>query len=344
MSSSLFGPLVLDITGLSLTEDDKQLLQNPFVGGVILFSRNYQSPGQVTQLINDMRSIRPELLIAVDQEGGRVQRFKSSLTRLPAMASIGQLYDQNPQQALVYATELGWLMASEMLVLGVDISFAPVLDLAYGVSSVIGDRSLHASPEVVIVLAKAYIRGMNQAGMAATGKHFPGHGAVSADSHHALPVDSRELDDIRQNDLKPFNALVDTLAGIMPAHIVYDRVDSSPAGFSTFWLQSLLRNEMGFKGLIFSDDLSMKGAAIAGNYVDRAFQALHAGCDMILVCNDREGVETLLVDQTLTQWQVNQQRVRALKGKPLVNDFSALQAMKRYSLARELIEYYNPDR
>lgn len=344
MSSSLFGPLVLDIAGLSLTEDDKQLLQNPFVGGVILFSRNYQSPGQVTQLINDMRSIRPELLIAVDQEGGRVQRFKSSLTRLPAMASIGQLYDQNPQQALVYATELGWLMASEMLVLGVDISFAPVLDLAYGVSSVIGDRSLHASPEVVIVLAKAYIRGMNQAGMAATGKHFPGHGAVSADSHHALPVDSRELDDIRQNDLKPFNALVDTLAGIMPAHIVYDRVDSSPAGFSTFWLQSLLRNEMGFKGLIFSDDLSMKGAAIAGNYVDRAFQALHAGCDMILVCNDREGVETLLVDQTLTQWQVNQQRVRALKGKPLVNDFSALQAMKRYSLARELIEYYNPDR
>lgn len=344
MSSSLFGPLVLDIAGLSLTEDDKQLLQNPFVGGVILFSRNYQSPGQVTQLINDMRSIRPELLIAVDQEGGRVQRFKSSLTRLPAMASIGQLYDQNPQQALVYATELGWLMASEMLVLGVDISFAPVLDLAYGVSSVIGDRSLHASPEVVIVLAKAYIRGMNQAGMAATGKHFPGHGAVSADSHHALPVDSRELDDIRQNDLKPFNALVDILAGIMPAHIVYDRVDSNPAGFSTFWLQSLLRNEMGFKGLIFSDDLSMKGAAIAGNYVDRAFQALHAGCDMILVCNDREGVETLLVDQTLTQWQVNQQRVRALKGKPLVNDFSALQAMKRYSLARELIEYYNPDR
>ncbi len=344
MSSSLFGPLVLDIAGLSLTEDDKQLLQNPFVGGVILFSRNYQSPGQVTQLINDMRSIRPELLIAVDQEGGRVQRFKSSLTRLPAMASIGQLYDQNPQQALVYATELGWLMASEMLVLGVDISFAPVLDLAHGVSSVIGDRSLHASPEVVIVLAKAYIRGMNQAGMAATGKHFPGHGAVSADSHHALPVDSRELDDIRQNDLKPFNALVDTLAGIMPAHIVYDRVDSNPAGFSTFWLQSLLREKMGFKGLIFSDDLSMKGAAIAGNYVDRAFQALHAGCDMILVCNDREGVETLLVDQTLTQWQVNQQRVRALKGKPLVNDFSALQAMKRYSLARELIEYYNPDR
>ena len=341
MSSSLFGPLVLDIAGLSLTEDDKQLLQNPFVGGVILFSRNYQSPGQVTQLINDMRSIRPELLIAVDQEGGRVQRFKSSLTRLPPLASLGQLYDQNTQEALMYATELGWLMASEMLVLGVDISFAPVLDLAYGVSSVIGDRSLHASPDVVIVLAKAYIRGMNQSGMAATGKHFPGHGAVSADSHHTLPVDTRELDDIRQNDLKPFNALVDTLAGIMPAHIVYDRVDSNPAGFSTFWLQSLLRNEMGFKGLIFSDDLSMKGAAIAGNYVDRAFQALHAGCDMILVCNDREGVETLLADQSLTQWQVNQQRVRALKGKPQVSDVAALQAMERYTTARDLVAHYS---
>lgn len=341
MTTSLWGPLIMDVAGLYLTPEDQRVLEHPFIGGVILFSRNYQSPEQVARLIQEIRSIRADLLIAVDQEGGRVQRFRTPLTRLPPMATLGRLYDRDPQEALYFATELAWLMAAEMLALGVDISFAPVLDLAYGVSSVIGDRALHEKPYNVAKLASAYIEGMNQAGMAATGKHFPGHGAVVADSHLELPVDSRALDEIRQKDLQPFALLADKLAAIMPAHIVYERVDAQPAGFSAVWLQSVLRQELGFKGLIFSDDLSMKGAAIAGDYSARAFQALHAGCDMILLCNDRDGVNALLRDQTLIQWPVDQAKVASLKANAGVSELSTLQAMPRYVQTQKLIIQYS---
>lgn len=340
MALSPWGPLIMDVAGLSLTGEDRLVLEHPFIGGVILFSRNYQSPEQVTELIREIRAIRADLLIAVDQEGGRVQRFKSALTRLPPMATLGRLYDHNPQVALSYATELAWLMASEMLALGVDISFAPVLDLAYGVSSVIGDRAFHDSPSTVAKLAGAYIKGMKQAGMAATGKHFPGHGAVAADSHLELPVDSRELDDIRKKDLQPFVLLADQLAAIMPAHIVYERVDANPAGFSDVWLQSVLRQELGFKGLIFSDDLSMKGATIAGDYSARAGQALRAGCDMILLCNDRDGVKALLGDSALVEWRVEPARVMSLKAKPEVDDLRVLQSLPRYQQTQQLINQY----
>lgn len=330
----------MDVAGLSLTDEDRLVLEHPFIGGVILFSRNYQSPEQVTQLIREIRAIRADLLIAVDQEGGRVQRFKSALTRLPPMATLGRLYDHNPQAALSYATDLAWLMASEMLSLGVDISFAPVLDLAYGVSTVIGDRAFHDNPTTVVELAGAYIKGMKLAGMAATGKHFPGHGAVAADSHIELPVDTRELDDIRKKDLQPFVLLADQLAAIMPAHIVYERVDANPAGFSEVWLQSVLRQELGFKGLIFSDDLSMKGATIAGDYSARAGQALRAGCDMILLCNDRDGVKALLGDSALVDRRVEPARVMSLKAKPKVDDLRVLQSLPRYQQTQQLISKY----
>ena len=339
--SLLLGPLMMDVEGLSLTAEDQALLAHPFVGGLILFSRNYSSVIQVSELISSIREVRPDIIIAVDQEGGRVQRFKSSLTRLPPLADIGKLYDKSPELAETYATELGWMMASEMLSLGVDISFAPVLDLAYGVSSIIGDRALHSRPELVTKLADAYIEGMNQAGMVATGKHFPGHGAVQADSHLELPIDSRTFEEIKQQDIVPFEKLSARLAGIMPAHIIYDKVDKLPAGFSPYWLQTVLRSGLQFSGVIFSDDLSMEGAAVAGTYLERAEKALNAGCDMILLCNCREGVKAVLEDKTLVQHQANQQRLCALQGKPKMKSLEQLQSLSRYKAAQEMIEDYS---
>lgn len=282
------GALMLDIEGLALTDDDKVLLQEPDVGGLIIFARNIESYEQLSELVASIRQIRPDLLIAIDQEGGRVQRLKDGVSVLPPMAVLGQLADSSVEQAIDSARELGWLMAAELLQLQIDISFAPVLDLDFGRSGVIGDRAFASSAERVTALAGAFMKGMAEAGMAATGKHFPGHGWVEADSHLAVPVDERSVEQIEADDLKPFAALVDQgLQGIMPAHVIYPKVCEQPAGFSEHWLQSVLRQQLGFDGVIFSDDLTMEGASVAGGYPQRAAAAIEAGCDMLLVCNDR---------------------------------------------------------
>ena len=285
------GSLMLDVAGTWLDPSDRHLLRQPEVGGLILFARNTESPAQVRELVRSIRALRPDMLIAIDQEGGRVQRLRRDVLRLPPLGDIGALADGLAEQV---AHQAAWLMATEMLACGIDISFAPVLDLDFGASSVIGDRSFHASAEVVVALVGAFIDGMRDAGMAATGKHFPGHGFVQGDSHLELPVDHRSLDDIRAQDMVPFVKLSDRLAGMMLAHIVYDQVDSQPAGFSSIWLRQVLRDELGYRGLIFSDDLSMVGAAGAGSYAERAAAALNAGCDMVLVCNDRAGAIEVL--------------------------------------------------
>ena len=284
------GPLMADIKGHELTPVDRELLTHPAVGGVILFTRNYASVEQVTALIDDIHQVRePQLLVAVDQEGGRVQRFKDEFTHLPPLACLGRIYDTDSTRAKYLARTTGWLMAVELRAVGIDLSFAPVLDLDFGVSTIIGNRALHQRPEVVAELAYAYQAGMHDAGMAATGKHFPGHGAVVADSHVALPVDARRYEDIEQWDMVPFRRMIHSgLAAIMMAHVVYSQVDSKPAGFSPRWVRDILREQLHFNGLIFSDDLSMEGAACAGDHVARAQSSLDAGCDMVLVCNNRD--------------------------------------------------------
>lgn len=292
--------LMLDVAGTMLEGEDRELLAHPATGGLIFFARNYEAPQQLAELVRTVREINPDVLIAVDQEGGRVQRFRDGFTRLPPMSALARRWRNDPGEAESAARQLGQLMAAELVALGLDISFAPVLDLDYGVSDVIGDRSFGAGADQVIHLAGAWIDGMKAAGMCATGKHFPGHGAVTADSHTELPLDQRSLEEIRAADLKPFQALADRLDGIMPAHVVYDRVAAEPAGFSSFWLREVLRRELGFRGVIFSDDLAMAGAAAAGGYPERAEAALEAGCDMVLVCNDRGGAVQVL--EHLERW------------------------------------------
>lgn len=289
MKSDIPAVLMLDVDGTELTKADIELLKHPVCGGLILFSRNYENPNQLAALVKAIRKARPDILIAVDQEGGRVQRFKEGFTRLPPMEALAERYQQDAQQAQTEAFQLGVLMAAELIEYGVDISFAPVLDLNFGHSQVIGDRSFGGTAEQVVDLAGSFIDGMSKAGMAATGKHFPGHGHVAADSHLELPIDNRAFSDIEAQDLIPFAKLAPKLKGIMPAHVVYSQVDKDPAGFSEYWLQRILRQQLGFTGVIFSDDLGMAGAAGVGDYGARAKAALNAGCDMVLVCNDREG-------------------------------------------------------
>lgn len=307
---------MLDLAGLELQPDELDLLANPLVGGVILFSRNYENPVQVQRLIAEMRAIQPDLIIAVDQEGGRVQRFREGMTRLPPLRKLGELYQSAPDQALATARDWGWLMAAEMTSLGIDISFAPVLDVDYGRSAVIGDRAFASDAGVISALANAYIRGMGQAGMAATGKHFPGHGWVEADSHVDIPVDHRSLEAIAAVDLIPFRQLAKELAGIMPAHVIYDAVDPDPAGFSRYWIQQQLRQNLGFDGVIFSDDLTMEGARVAGGFAQRAEAAFTAGCDMVLVCNHREGAVEVLQWLETAQVPVAVERFAALRAQP----------------------------
>ncbi|TVP90102.1 MAG: beta-N-acetylhexosaminidase [Pseudomonadaceae bacterium] len=282
---------MMDVEGLWLTAEDRQLLRQPEVGGLILFARNCSHPDQVRELVRSIRQLRPDMLLAIDQEGGRVQRLRRGVLRLPALGRIASAGDQADKLAEAAA----WLMATEILACGIDISFAPVLDLECGRSRVVGDRSLGADPATVTRLASAYIRGLRAAGMAATGKHFPGHGWAEADSHFAVPEDERALDVIKSCDMQPFAALAGQLAGIMPAHVIYSAVDPQPAGFSRFWLQQILRAELGFNGVIFSDDLSMAGAHVAGDITQRIDAAASAGCDMLLVCNDRSAAEQALV-------------------------------------------------
>jgi beta-N-acetylhexosaminidase len=285
---------MVDVGGLTLTLEDHEVLAHPRVGSVILFSRNVDTPAQIRALTDAMRAVKPELLIAVDQEGGRVQRFRESFTRLPAMRRFGEQYDLNPQAASIAAFDCGALMAREVRAVGVDFSFAPVLDLDAGISGVIGDRAFHSEPEAAIALLRAFMRGMKSSGMMTIGKHFPGHGSVAADSHLALPIDNRSWAEIEAYDLKPFATLAAELDGIMPAHVVYPQVDALPAGFSPFWLKTVLRKQLGFRGLVFSDDLCMEGAVGVGSIHERVDVALDAGCDVALICNHRDEVLRVL--------------------------------------------------
>lgn len=312
------GPVMLDIEGTSLTHSERERLLHPLAGGVILFSRNYESPRQIGRLTSAIHALRePRLLVAVDQEGGRVQRFRDGFTRLPPVGELGIAYDQNPVRAVELAEKTGWLMAAELGALGIDISFAPVLDLDRGQCPVIGDRAFHRNPDVVAELAHAYQRGMVRAGMQAVGKHFPGHGAVSADSHLELPTDERQYADIRMEDMIPFERLIhQDLAGIMVAHVCYPDVDRNPAGFSPFWLRDVLRNELGFQGVIFSDDLSMIAAEAAGDYPARARAALAAGSDMILVCNNADAADEVLESLGEFQDPAAHIRLARMHGKP----------------------------
>jgi beta-N-acetylhexosaminidase len=290
------GPVLVDVGGLELTADDTERLQHPQVGAVILFARNFAAPLQLIQLAHSIRELRaPQLLIAVDHEGGRVQRFRHGFTAIPPMRELGVLWDRDPAQAIAAARGCGFVIASELQAHGVDFSFTPVLDVDYGESSVIGDRALHADPNVIAVLAEALQAGLNAAGMMSVGKHFPGHGYVRADSHHEVPIDDRTFTEISHSDLVPFQRMARSgMGGMMPAHVVYPQVDSKPAGFSSVWLQKILREKLGFDGLIFSDDLSMEGASTAGGVMARANAALNAGCDMVLLCNDPRAQDTLL--------------------------------------------------
>lgn len=285
---------MLDLEGTALADDERALLRSPAVGGLILFSRNIVDPAQVAALVAELRAVRPDLLIAVDQEGGRVQRLRNGFVRLPPMRVFGEWWDRDRDAAVAAASDCGWLMAAEVLGVGIDISFAPVLDLDFGRSAVIGDRAFHRDPAAVTALAGAFIHGMNEAGMQATGKHFPGHGFVAADSHVEIPRDTRVISELEADDLVPFRRLASRLGGVMPAHVIYGSVAPEPAGFSHYWLQDVLRAALGFSGVIFSDDLSMEGATVAGSFTDRARAALDAGCDMVLVCNHREGAIEVL--------------------------------------------------
>jgi beta-N-acetylhexosaminidase len=281
---------MLDIEGLSLSPADRDLLREPAVGGVILFARNFESAHQVADLVTDIRALRrPPLLIAVDHEGGRVQRFRDGFTRIPPMRSIGREYDRDRQGALQAAREAGWIIASELRAAGIDLCFAPCVDLDWGISEVIGDRAFHRKPAIVAELANAFARGLRSAGMAAVAKHFPGHGAVIADSHLKLPVDRREYG-LLLDDMQPYERLVSngSIAGVMLAHIIYEQMDALPAGFSPYWIERELRSRIGFGGAVFSDDLSMKATESYGTMTERARLSLEAGCDMVLVCNDRD--------------------------------------------------------
>jgi len=290
------GPVMVDLVGLELTDTERDMLRHPLVGAVILFSRNYASPEQVEALVQSIHAVRePRLLVAVDHEGGRVQRFRSGFSALPAAARLGEIYNTERKRAKHLAELSGWLMAGELRAVGVDFSFAPVLDVDHGVSQIIGDRAFHKNPHAVADLAHAYMLGMKRAGMAATGKHFPGHGGVEADSHVAIPVDTRRYEDIYAEDILPFERMIHFgLAAIMPAHVIYPQVDPDPAGFSAFWLREVLRKRLEFQGCIFSDDLSMEGATVAGDFVQRAQAALRAGCDMVLVCNNPSAAAQVL--------------------------------------------------
>lgn len=290
------GPLMLDLEGTELTREERELLCHPVVGGVILFARNYRSPEQLLRLTAEIHGLRdPRLLIAVDQEGGRVQRFRKGFTPLPAAARYGALYRNNPRNGRKVCELAGWLMAVELRSVGLDFSFAPVLDLDAGVSEVIGDRAFADRPVAVADLARAWMRGSHAAGMAVVGKHFPGHGGVRSDSHLELPVDRRPLRELLIEDMVPFERLIGAgMEAVMPAHVLYSRVDDQPAGFSARWLREILRRQLGFQGIVFSDDLSMGAARVAGGYGERAGAALEAGCDMVLACNNRKGAEEVL--------------------------------------------------
>lgn len=309
---------MLDVAGLVLTHDDRRRVAHEKTGGVILFARNFASRIQLCALIDAIRVLRPDVLIAVDHEGGRVQRFRTDgFVRLPTMRSFGSLWEGDPQRGALDATRAataaGFILGADLVACGVDLSFTPVLDLDHGPSAVIGDRAFHRDPRVVALLAKSLMHGLLLAGMANCGKHFPGHGHVAADSHVAIPIDERALETILDDDAMPYAWLAGTLASVMPAHVIYPAVDDRPAGFSPVWLKDILRGRLGFDGVIFSDDLSMEGASVAGDVVSAGNAALNAGCDMVLVCNDGKRADALLDGLVDTREPKSRTRLAALR-------------------------------
>lgn len=338
------GPLMFDIAGTKLTETDRVRLSHPLVGGVILFARNYASPVQLAELTAAIRALRyPSLLIAVDQEGGRVQRFRDGFTRLPPMRTLGEIHDRNPDRAYHLASQTGYVLAAELKACGVDLSFTPVLDLDYGQSGVIGDRAFHREPQVVADLACALMSGLRLAGMAAVGKHFPGHGAIRADTHVETAIDTRSYADIEREDLISFRRVIDAgLSGIMAAHVIYPAIDPHPAGFSDEWLQRILRCDLGFEGCIFSDDLGMQAARNYGDITHRAEQALQAGCDMVLVCNDADTADELLGSLRWEFSAVSMARLECMRGQHMIHSMAQLHEMERFLQAADEISKIDP--
>ena len=332
------GPVMIDLVGTFITSEEKEMLLHPQTGGVILFTRNYESPQQITALISEIHALRsPHLLVAVDHEGGRVQRFRDGFTHIPPASIYGEMYTQDKKSAKDFAHQCGWLMAAECRSVGIDMSFAPVLDIGIGVSGVIGDRAFHSKPEIIAELTHEYMLGMNQAGMQATGKHFPGHGSVKEDSHIGYPVDKRSLNDIMMDDIIPFERMIHYgMAAVMPAHVVYPAVDDKPAGYSKIWLQQILRQRLNFQGVIFSDDLSMQAAGIVGDFSDRANAALSAGCDMVLVCNHTDAAQQVLESLEAYSNPVSQMRLIRMHGRDEINRAELLASEKWKTLVNKI--------
>ena len=334
------GPVMLDVAGTCLTDEERERLLDPLVGGVILFARNFTDSETLIELTAEIHALRePALLIAVDHEGGRVQRFRTDgFTRLPAMGVLGRLWETDHVAALEAAHSTGFVLAAELIAHGVDLSFAPVLDLDYGCSRVVGDRSFHRDPQVVASLAGALCAGMQEAGMGSVGKHFPGHGFVEADSHHEIPMDGRDFDSVWEADMQPYrHRLLRRLAGVMPAHVIYENIDPRPAGFSSFWLQEVLRARLAFDGVIFSDDLTMEGATVAGDILARARSAFDAGCDMVLVCNRPDLAADLLDRWAPIVRDETRSRIAGLKARAKFADPFALELSEPYRAAREAV-------
>lgn len=354
MSKNLIGPgpVTLDVVGLQLDSEDRRRILDPLTGGVILFARNFANRKQLTQLTAEIKKLRPDVLISIDHEGGRVQRCKTDgFTHLPAMRKLGELWGvkgksthaaESAALAMAAATACGYILASELRACGVDFSFTPVLDLDFGRSGVIGDRSFSRDPQIVFALAKSLNEGLRLGDMANCGKHFPGHGWAEADSHVAIPVDERSLQEILNDDAKPYEWLDLSLAAVMPAHVIYPKVDKNPAGFSKVWLHSILRQELGFEGVIFSDDLSMEGASVAGSVVKGAELALEAGCDAVLICNRPD-----LADQLLMKLKVSSAkraesmlRLNRLMPKSPALNWDELQDQAEYQHAKGLLKQF----
>ena len=335
------GPVMLDVQSTSLSQEDKEIIQHPLVGGLILFTRNYQSPEQIADLNQQIRvAAKKPMLIAVDHEGGRVQRFRDGFSLIPAMGKLWKMSDANLDLAKELAKQSAILMALEVQAVGIDISFAPVLDIN-NISDVIGDRSFHQQPQYVTELAEAFINGLHQVGMKATGKHFPGHGSVKADSHVDLPIDTRSKAEIFKQDLVPFQQLIakQKVDALMPAHVIFPDVDSQAVGFSRYWLQNILREKLGFNGVIFSDDLSMQGAASAGGYVERAEAAQDAGCDMLLLCNNRDGCVDVLDNANISNLSISSERLKTLLKKDN-NHWSSLKSNTSWQHASQYLKTY----
>ena len=324
--------LMIDVESYHLNIEDMQRIKHPLVGGVILFARNYQNKNQLKQLVSQIKDIKKNILIGVDHEGGRVQRFKDGFTSLPPMAMLGKMYDQDEQKAKEFASLVGWVIAKELGGCDIDFSFTPVLDVNYGASSVIGDRAFHEQVSPVIELANNLIQGLEDGGMQAIGKHFPGHGFIKEDTHLEKGEDKRKFLDIKVNDLKVFISLINNgMKGIMPSHIIYSYCDSLPAGLSRFWLQDQLRDKLGFKGAIFSDDMSMKAAKfVKENIVERLLMALNAGCDMVLLCNSPKEVDHAL---TNIRWNIDTNSIARLAAMKLDNTKNKIEIYKHHSVA-----------